>query len=82
MGGIIIILTLDTKDNEIPTFSLMKKKLNQSFKRDILIWKKLLQLNIKKSITKFNFKVNVKKKYISKDDKTALYIHFIKTYFT
>jgi len=61
VGGIIIILTLDTKDNEIPTFSLMKKKLNQSFKRDILIWKKLLQLNIKKSITKFNFKVNVKK---------------------
>ena len=62
VGGIIIILTLDTKDNEIPTFSLMKKKLNRSFKRDILIWKKLLQLNIKKSITKFNFKVNVKKK--------------------
>jgi len=61
VGGIILILTLDTKDNEIPTFSLMKQKLNQSFKRDILIWKKLLQLNIKKSITKFKFKVNVKK---------------------
>ena len=61
VGGIILILTLDTKNNEIPTFSLMKQKLNQSFKRDILIWKKLLQLNIKKSITKFNFKVSVKK---------------------
>ena len=61
VGGIILILTLDTKNNEIPTFSLMKQKLNQSFKRDILIWKKLLQLNIKKSITKFNFKVNIKK---------------------
>ena len=61
VGGIILILTLDTKNNEIPTFSLMKQKLNQSFKRDILIWKKLLQLNIKKSISKFNFKVNVKK---------------------
>ena len=61
LGGIILILTLDTKNNEIPTFSLMKQKLNQSFKRDILIWKKLLQLNIKKNITKFNFKVNVKK---------------------
>ena len=61
VGGIILILTLDTKDNEIPTFFLMKQKLNQSFKRDILIWKKLLQLNIKKSITKFNFKVSVKK---------------------
>ena len=61
VGGIILVLTLDTKNNEIPTFSLMKQKLNQSFKRDILIWKKLLQLNIKKSITKFNFKVSAKK---------------------
>ena len=61
VGGVILILTLDTKNNEIPTFSLMKQKLNHSFKRDNLIWKKLLQLNIKKNITKFNFKVNVKK---------------------
>jgi len=61
VGGGILILTLDTKNNEIPTFSLMKQKLNQSFKREVLIWKKLLQLNIKKSITKFDFKVNVKK---------------------
>ena len=61
VGGIILILTLDTKNNEIPTFFLMKQKLNQSLKRDIFIWKKLLQLNIKKSITKFDFKVNIKK---------------------
>ena len=61
VGGVILILTLDAKNNEIPTFSLMKQKLNQSLKRDNLIWKKLLQLNIKKSITKFDFKVNVKK---------------------
>jgi len=60
-GGVILILTLDTKNNEIPTFSLMKQKLNHSFKRENLIWKKLLKLNIKKNITKFNFKVNVKK---------------------
>ena len=61
-GGIILILTLDTKKNEIPTFTLMKKKLNQSFKRDIIIWNKILQMNIKKSTSKFNFKVKVKKK--------------------
>ena len=60
-GGIILILSLDTKNNGIPTFSLMKQKLNQSFKRDVIIWKNILQLNIKKNITKFNFKVNVKK---------------------
>jgi ubiquinone/menaquinone biosynthesis C-methylase UbiE len=61
-GGIILILTLETKNNEIPIFSLMKQKLNQSFKRDIIIWKNILQLNIKKKITKFNFKVNIKKR--------------------
>ena len=61
VGGIILILSLDTKNNEIPTFSLMKQKLNQSFKKDVIIWKNILQLNIKKNITKFNFKVNVKK---------------------
>ena len=59
--GIIVILTLDTKNNEIPSFFLMKQKLKQSFKRDNLIWKKLLQFDIKKKITKFNFKVNIKK---------------------
>jgi len=61
VAGIIVILTLDTKNNEIPSFFLMKQKLKQSFKRDNLIWKKLLQLNIKKKLTKFNFKVNIKK---------------------
>jgi len=60
--GVILILTLDTKNNEIPTFTLMKEKLNQSFKKDIAIWKYILQLNFKKNITKFNFKVSVKKK--------------------
>jgi ubiquinone/menaquinone biosynthesis C-methylase UbiE len=61
VAGIIVILTLDIKNNEIPSFFLMKQKLKQSFKRDNLIWKKLLQLDIKKKITKFNFKVNIKK---------------------
>ena len=61
VGGAILILNLDTINNEIPTFSLMKQKLNQSFKRDIIIWKNILKLNIKNSITKFIFKVNIKK---------------------
>jgi ubiquinone/menaquinone biosynthesis C-methylase UbiE len=61
IGGVILILTLDTKNNEIPTFSLMKEKLNKSFKKDMIIWKNVLKLNIKKNITKFNFKVNIKK---------------------
>ena len=61
IGGVILILTLDTKNNEIPTFSLMKETLNKSFKKDMTIWKNILKLNIKKNITKFNFKVNIKK---------------------
>jgi len=61
VGGVILILTLDTKNNEIPTFPMMKKKLNQSFKKDVIIWNKILRLNIKKSTSKFNFKVKVKK---------------------
>ena len=47
-GGIILILMLDTKNNEIPAFSLMKKKLNKSFKKDKVIWKNIFQLKIKK----------------------------------
>jgi hypothetical protein len=39
----------------------MKQKLNQSFKRDIIIWNKIRRLNIKKSISKFDFKVKIKK---------------------
>ena len=61
IGGVILILTLDTKNNEIPTFSLMKEKLNKSFKKDMIIWTNILKLNIKINITKFNFKVNIKK---------------------
>jgi len=61
VGGVILILNLDTKNNEIPTFLLMKEKLNKSFQKDIIIWKSILKLNMKKNITKFNFKVNVKK---------------------
>ena len=61
IGGVILILTLDTKNNEIPTFTLMKEKLNKSFKKDKIILKDILKLNIKKDITKFNFKVNIKK---------------------
>ena len=60
-GGVIVILTLDTKNNKIPTFSLMKQKLKQSFKKDKIIRMNILKLNIKKTTSKFNFKVDIKK---------------------
>jgi len=52
--GQILIFTLDTEKNEIPTFKLMKQRLNQSLLRDRKI------LNI---ITKF-FPNMIKKKFI------------------
>ena len=61
IGGVILILTLDTKNNKIPTFSLMKQKLKQSFKKDKIIRMNILKLNIKKTTSKFNFKVDIKK---------------------
>ena len=51
-NGKILILSLDPENNEIPSFSLMKNKLQASFKRD----KKILELISKiypKIITKY-----------------------------
>ena len=63
--GKIFIFTLDTEKNEIPTFKLMKLKLNKSLKRDRKI------LNIIKDVyphiikKKFIFDVRItKKKYL------------------
>ena len=47
--GKILIFTLDTSKNEIPTFKLMKHKLNKSLKRDKKIWH---QLSLKIGIIK------------------------------
>ena len=63
--GVILILSLNPKNNKIPTFTLMKKKLQQSFKKENLIKKNILKFKKVKILTKFNFKVNIlKKKYI------------------
>ena len=63
--GKILIFSLETKKNEIPTFFLMKKKLKTSLNRDKKIITFLFKLypNIKKK--KFSFKVKISnKKYI------------------
>ena len=60
--GIILILSLDTKNNEIPTFSLMARKLQVSFNKEDIIRKNILRFKKKKTITEFNFKVNIKKR--------------------
>ncbi len=64
--GKIVIFTLDTKNNEIPTFKLMKLKLNNSLKRDKKIFniiKNLYPHRIKKKFV-FNVKIS-KKKYLA-----------------
>ena len=63
--GKIIIFSLNTNQNEIPTFLSMKRKLKKSLNRDKKIIQFILNLNFKALIKKFSFKVNItKKKYI------------------
>ena len=73
-NGKIIIMSLDPKKNEIPTFNLMKKKLNVSLKKDKnlfnLIFKNNPQIMIKKfiynaKISKIKYLKMIKNRYIS-----------------
>ena len=63
--GKIAIFTLDTENNEIPTFKLMKLKLNKSLIRDKKIFKIITNLYPKRIQKKFIFNVRIsKKKYL------------------
>ncbi len=63
--GKILIFSLKTKNNKIPCFKKMRSKLDNSLKRDEVLFK-IIKKNLKEtSYTYFNFKVNIsKKKYI------------------
>ena len=64
-NGKILIFTLDTEKNEIPTFKLMKQKLNQSLQRDKKILKIITNLYPHRIRRKFIFDVKIsKKKYL------------------
>ena len=63
--GRILIFTLDTAKNEIPTFKLMKLKLNQSLQRDKKILKIITNIYPHRIKKKFIFNVKItKKKYL------------------
>ena len=63
--GKILIFTLDTEKNEIPTFKLMKLKLNESLQRDRKILKIIANLYPHRIKRKFIFDVKIsKKKYL------------------
>ena len=60
--GKIIIFTLETSQNEIPTFLVMKKKLKKSLGRDKKIIQIILNFHPKNVIKKFSFKVRISNK--------------------
>jgi len=64
--GQLLIFSLKIKNNKIPCFKLMRKKLNKSLEKDKIFFK-IIKKNLKKiSESNFNFKVNIaKKRYLS-----------------
>ena len=64
-NGKIFIFTLDTYQNELPTFKLMKTKLEKSLERDKRILEFISNLYPKRLKKKFIYKVKIlKKKYL------------------
>ena len=64
-NGKIIILSLDPKKNEIPTFSLMKKKLKISLNKDEKLFSLLIKTRSNIIIKRFIYDVKIlKKKYL------------------
>ena len=60
-NGKILIFTLDTDKNEIPTFKKMKLKLKKSFERDRKILRMITQIYPLNKKKKFIFNVKIKK---------------------
>ena len=68
--GILLIFSLKIKNNKIPCFKKMQKKLDKSLKRDQILLN-IIKKNLKKTKeTHFDFNVNIsKRKYISMIEK-------------
>ena len=63
--GVLIIFSLNTQNNQIPCFNLMKKKLNRGLERDSRMIKSICKILKNNKIDKFMFKVSIiKNKYI------------------
>jgi 2-polyprenyl-3-methyl-5-hydroxy-6-metoxy-1,4-benzoquinol methylase len=63
--GVLLIFSLNTSNNEIPCFKLMKQKLNSGLKRDSRMLKSTCKILKDNKNDKFRFKVSItKKKYI------------------
>ena len=63
-NGVLIILSLNTLNNQIPCFKLMKQKLNRGLNRDARMIQSISKILKNNIIDKFKFKVSItKKKY-------------------
>ena len=64
-NGMLIIFSLNTLNNKIPCFTLMKQKLNRGLERDYRMLKSTCKILKDNKIDKFVFKVSItKNKYI------------------
>tara|TARA_B110000037_G_C17075390_1_gene487667 strand:- start:964 stop:1674 length:711 start_codon:yes stop_codon:yes gene_type:complete len=64
-NGVLIIFSLNTVNNEIPCFKLMKNKLNRGLVRDSIMLKSACKILKNNKIDKFKFEVSItKNKYI------------------
>ena len=64
-NGVLLVFSLNTKNNEIPCFKLMKQKLNIGLERDSRMIKSACKILKKYKIDKFKFRVSItKNKYI------------------
>ena len=64
-NGVLIIFSLNTLNNEIPCFKLMKQKLNKGLERDSRMIKSICKILKGYKIDKFTFKVSItKNKYV------------------
>ena len=64
-NGVLIIFSLNTLNNEIPCFKLMKQKLNKGLERDSIMIKSTCKILKNYKVDKFLFKVSTtKSKYI------------------
>ena len=64
-NGKIIILSLDPRKNEIPTFPLMKEKLRISLNKDEKLFDLIFKNKSKLNVKKFNYEVKIlKNKYL------------------
>jgi 2-polyprenyl-3-methyl-5-hydroxy-6-metoxy-1,4-benzoquinol methylase len=64
-NGVLIIFSLNTINNEIPCFKLMKQKLNRGLEKDSRMIKSISKILKNIKVDKFKFKVSItKNKYI------------------